>query len=126
AGDEIAELRRFDEEILGYGNPGPFPFVRAEEEDFVPLNRAAERAAKLVHAEGRAVGLEELAAVKLVITEVFVGIAMELVRAVLGHHLRNGPNRAAVLRRKGLCVHTEFLDRVKRGLCVAAAAQALI
>src|SRR5439155_9835323 len=119
--DQIAPLGGLD--VLEFVDRGasPLALIRTEEEDFVLLDRTTQRGPELVHAEGRAVALEELATVELVIAEELISIAVKLVPTGLGDHGGHSAHRVTILGRDVFRINAEFLNRVLRWLGVRAA-----
>ena len=134
AGGEVCRAGGGDGLVAGhaYGErrirAAAFAFVGGENERPVVLDGGAEGAAEIAVLEGALLGtgkgFEEIAGVQLVVAQVLVGGAVNLVGAGLEHGIYNGAGVTSVLGRS-LRLNAELGERIHRqdrSLCVDRAA----
>ena len=94
------------------------PFVGAEEEQLVLLNRPAQHAAEIVLPQfgpRQTVGVcEPVVGIQLIVAEVLEGSPVKRVRAGLGDHRYLSAGSAPIFRRKGGSLNSELFQRIER------------
>src|SRR5260370_5550535 len=89
--------------------------IRAKEESVILINRAAERATKLVLVEHRRALLEEVLRIQERVPVKVEGISVEGIRARANGRVQDRPGVSPVFRIDGVRDHIEFADGVRTG-----------
>ena len=96
--------------------PHAAAFIRDKEEGAVLYDWSAERPAKLVLIELWVDGIEVALRVENLVSEIFVDVAVPVIRSGLGDHVDDCAGVASVLRVERIADDAKFFDRVRSRL----------
>ena len=102
-----------------YSTAQTVAFIREEEERFILLERAADRASELIQSQLALLAdnvVEKVGGVKCIVPEIFKPRTVKLVAAGLCHHANLAAGAGAVLGRIVIRIHAELLNVLKRRL----------